>query len=136
MCYMSKNKRVYYQSCLKKIQDGTPVAYRGYTGKAGWSLPACTCHTNLGLPHEDTCKLKSTEGIVDSITNRDTVFPLILSVELFFFEVEICRYFHIASAISLPLCNKCCGSYFRAETIQENKLCIQGRKPFTKTVAY
>ena len=41
---------------------------------------------------------------------------------VFFFEVEICRYFHIVSAITLLLCSKCCGNYLRAETIQGWKL--------------
>ena len=32
----------------------------------------------------------------------------------YFFEVEICRYFHIVSAVSLLLSSKCCGNYSRA----------------------
>ena len=39
----------------------------------------------------------------------------------FFFEVEICRYFHVVSVITLLLCSKCCGNYSRAETILWNQ---------------
>ena len=44
--------------------------------------------------------------------------------KLFFFEVEICRYFHIVSAITLLLCSKCCGNYL---SIQGQKLLAEIR---------
>ena len=53
-------------------------------------------------------------GIVNSWVAPITIFP--------FFEIEICRYSHIVSAITLLLCSKCCKNYLRTETIQGRKL--------------
>ena len=52
-----------------------------------------------------------------------TVFPrIVFRKNLFFFEVEMCRYFHIVSAVTLLLCSKCCGNCLRVETIHAQKL--------------
>ena len=68
-------------------------------------------HNGRNLLWKQACCVKS-----------NTVFPRIVSTDSFFFEVEICRYIRIVSAITLLLCSKCCGNYLRVETIQGRKL--------------
>ena len=51
-----------------------------------------------------------------------TVFPQKLFAETIVFEVELCRYFDMVSAITLFLCSKCCGNYLTVETIQGRTL--------------